>query len=95
MTQTTGANETSQSGENEAMVSAAADFSAWTIQAERLVQSEVRRRIERNHAAGRPVYYGATGPEIGKVFERRPDGSDVQIRVLEDGAIEEIGQGDG
>jgi len=57
---------------------------------ERLAQEQVRKEIDNHLASGRPVYFGGTGIEVGKVFERRPDGKVFEVRVLEDGSIEEL-----
>lgn len=94
MAQTINAKETDSVSESMDQRAPAplADFSAWAILAERLVQNEVRRRISANHMAGRPVYFGGTGVDIGKVFTVRPDGRPVQVRVLGDGSLEEIGE---
>jgi len=93
MAQTANDNETDRTGDSvsEGTPSPITDFSAWASLAERLVQNEVRRRIVLNHTAGRPVYFGGTGVESGMVFEVRPNGRAVQVRVLADGSLEEIG----
>ena len=80
-------------GSERNITSPITDFSDWVALAERLAQSEVRRRLDLNHMAGRPVYFGGTGADKAKVFVFRPDGTVVQVCVLEDGAIEEIGEG--
>lgn len=92
MAQTTNTDEASPTGENGASPSLGAEFSAWTTQAEQLAQEQVRKEIAEHLAAGRAIFFGGTGADAGKVFERRPDGKVFLIRVLEDGSFEEIHQ---
>jgi len=94
MAQTVHANETDRTDDNGSVVtpSPIADFSAWATLAEQLVQAQVRKEIAGQLAAGHPVYYGGTGADSQKVFELRPDGKVFEVRVLEDGTIEEIRQ---
>lgn len=94
MAQTVHANESNHTLESmsEGTPSPVTDFSAWATSAEHLVQAQVRKEIARQLATGHPVYYGGTGADSQKVFELRPDGKVFEVRVLEDGTIEEIRQ---
>ncbi len=65
-----------------------ADFVEGRDEMTRLFQEQVRHDIAEHLAAGRPVYYGGTEVEAGKLFVQEPDGRHCEYRVLEDGARE-------
>jgi len=65
-----------------------ADFVEGRDEMTRLFQEQVRQDIAEHLAAGRPVYYGGTGVEAGKLFVQEPDGRHYEYRVLEDGSRE-------
>lgn len=58
----------------------------------RLFREEARRRVERQLAAGRPVYFSGIGPEAHKLYLHLPNGRCFQYRVAADGQREIVGE---